>query len=454
VRQLPRGWTQCKLSDLISADGTFVDGDWVESKDQDPGGQVRLVQLADIGDSVFLDKSSRFLTSTKAAELHCTALKQGDILVARMPNPLGRACMFPGSTRPCVTVVDVCIIRPGGHGPHPLWLMHTINAPQTRAAIASLQSGSTRKRISRMNLGSIHIPVPPRQEQRRIVAEIEKHLDALTTADEAVRNTRLQIPNLTIATVRSAFAQAWFEPESRDRTAKWKWLALGDALESLRNGISAKPEAETGQPILKISAVRPMELRPEERRHLASGADYESYLLRSGDLLFTRYNGNPELVGACAAVPELEERLLYPDKLIRARLKPGYYPQYFEIALNHGASRRWLRSRVRTTAGQCGISGGDLKVMPVPVPSLEMQRSIADRIAAMVSKTRHLDSELAELSARAARLRQSILKKAFEGKLVPQDPNDEPASILLDRIRSTRAHPPARRTLRKREVHA
>ena len=85
---LPPGWSVVRIGDLIAEGGLFVDGDWVESKDQDPNGEVRLIQLADIGDGVFLNRSSRFLTSLKARELRCTFLQPGDILIARMPDPL------------------------------------------------------------------------------------------------------------------------------------------------------------------------------------------------------------------------------------------------------------------------------------------------------------------------------------------------------------------------------
>jgi type I restriction enzyme S subunit len=104
--------TKRKFSQLINSNGVFSDGDWIESKDQDPNGGVRLVQLADIGTGVFIDKSSRFMTQQRAEELKCTFLKKGDILIARMPDPIGRACIFPGSEMPCVTVVDICIVRP------------------------------------------------------------------------------------------------------------------------------------------------------------------------------------------------------------------------------------------------------------------------------------------------------------------------------------------------------
>src|SRR5690242_5616822 len=97
------------LANLLQ-DGVFIDGDWVETKDQDPNGDVRLIQLADVGDGVFRNRSSRFLTMAKAKELRCTFLEPGDILIARMPEPLGRACIFPGVDQPAVTAVDVCIL--------------------------------------------------------------------------------------------------------------------------------------------------------------------------------------------------------------------------------------------------------------------------------------------------------------------------------------------------------
>src|SRR5947209_1312461 len=102
AEELPEGWAEACIPQLVGRNGLFSDGDWVESKDQDPSGRVRLIQLADVGDGVFRNRSSRFLTSEKARELGCTFLKQGDVLVARMPDPLGRACIFPGDGKPSI----------------------------------------------------------------------------------------------------------------------------------------------------------------------------------------------------------------------------------------------------------------------------------------------------------------------------------------------------------------
>src|SRR5438874_10548639 len=114
AKDMPEKFGAKTISDLIRADGLFVDGDWVETKDQDPQGDVRLIQLADVGDGIYRNRSARFLTSAKARELGYTFLKPGDLLIARMPDPLGRACIFPGDAKRSVTVVDVCIARPGG----------------------------------------------------------------------------------------------------------------------------------------------------------------------------------------------------------------------------------------------------------------------------------------------------------------------------------------------------
>jgi hypothetical protein len=80
------------LRDILGRSTLFTDGDWVESKDQDPSGSIRLIQLADIGEGVFRNRSSRFLNEETATRLQCTYLVPGDVLVARMADPLGRAC--------------------------------------------------------------------------------------------------------------------------------------------------------------------------------------------------------------------------------------------------------------------------------------------------------------------------------------------------------------------------
>ena len=154
----------------------FFDGDWVESKDQDPDGDIRLLQLADIGDGTFLDKSNRRIHQEAFERLRCREVQEGDILIARMPHPLGRACILPTGLGRTITVVDVAVLRPDPNRVIPKYLVYVLNSISFRAQLDSLQSGSTRQRISRSRLGQQRIPMPPVALQRAAVS----HLDEVT----------------------------------------------------------------------------------------------------------------------------------------------------------------------------------------------------------------------------------------------------------------------------------
>jgi type I restriction enzyme S subunit len=465
TNKLPKGWAWKTIPDLVSDDGVFIDGDWVESKDQDPNGNVRLIQLADVGDGVYRDKSDRFMTKAKADALRCTFLKDGDVLIARMPDPLGRACIFPGDPKPSVTVVDVAIVRSAkGEFDH-RWLANFVNAYDFRSAISGLQAGSTRKRISRGNLATIPLPVPPLPEQRRIVAEIEKQFTRLEAGVAALRrvqanlkryraavlkaacegrlvpteaelhrklntkNSKLETGAQLLARILTERRQNWQgrgqykEPAALDKAGLpplpegWTWSDLEQLFGLLRNGISAKPDAESGLPILRISAVRALSVNFAEARYLnAKAADYPEYILTEGDLLFTRYNGNPDLVGVCAVVPPLTSPFVHPDKLIRCKLvSKTALPAFVAMMANVGESRNYLAKRVRTTAGQAGISGGDLKGLPIPLPPLAEQTRIVAEVERRLSVVEELESVVTANLQRATRLRQSILQKAFTG---------------------------------------
>src|SRR5215471_8387139 len=106
-RPLPNGWRWVRLGEI----GPMTDGDWILNADYASSG-VRLLQVGDIGVGNFIGKSSRFITQERAKDLNCTLLEPGDILISRMPDPIGRACILPQLNYPCITAVDVSIWRP------------------------------------------------------------------------------------------------------------------------------------------------------------------------------------------------------------------------------------------------------------------------------------------------------------------------------------------------------
>jgi type I restriction enzyme S subunit len=184
--------------------GLFCDGDWVESKDQNPFGEVRLIQLADIGVGEYLDKSNRFMTLESAKNLKCTFLEKGDILIARMPDPIGRACIFPGDVKTSVTVVDVCIARPNPEEIYARWLMHMINSSNFHSKIIQYVTGTTRQRISRSNLASLEVDVPTLEEQKRIAAILDKA--------DAIRRKRQEAIKLADEFLRAVFLDMFGDP--------------------------------------------------------------------------------------------------------------------------------------------------------------------------------------------------------------------------------------------------
>jgi type I restriction enzyme, S subunit len=220
---VPPSWSFVPLELLAAPTGLFTDGDWVESKDQDPNGGVRLTQLADVGVGEYRDRSSRFMNATTAARLNCTFLTPGDILIARMPDPLGRACIFPGDPKPSVTVVDVAVLRLGSPNFVGPYVVLAINSPQFARNVESKAAGTTRSRISRGNLSLLPFPLPPLAEQHRIVAKVDELMalcDRLETARADREGARDRLAAASLARLNTP------DPETFQADARFALNAL------------------------------------------------------------------------------------------------------------------------------------------------------------------------------------------------------------------------------------
>jgi type I restriction enzyme S subunit len=240
---------------------------------------------------------------------------------------------------------------------------------------------------------------------------------------------------------RSEFSQL---PES------WMWAGFGSLLGELRNGISTKPEQEPpGHPILRISSVRAGQVLLDERRYLPNADELvKVYKLCNRDLLFTRYNGSLDLLGVCGMVRGLgKEVLLYPDKLMRVRFDHPYLlPEFAEIYFASPSARDHVTAKSKSSAGQQGVSGADIKAQPFALPPLEEQHEIVRRVEALFKLADTIEKRVEAATKRAEKLTQAILARAFRGELVPTEAElalregrtYEPASVLLERIRRER----------------
>ena len=353
------------FAELLSRDGLFVDGDWVESKDQDPAGDVRLIQLADVGDGIYVDKSARFLTLAKARELKCTFLQPGDILVARMPDPLGRACIFPGDTRPCVTVVDVCVVR-SGPSTSRQWLLRAVNSPAFRRQLEQHIKGTTRQRISRTNLGTIELRVPSLSEQRRIA-------DILDKAD-AIRSKRKEAIALTEDLLRSTFLEMFGDPVVNPKG--WRVRSVTELCASKQYGTAEKANTEgRGMPVLRMNNITyagDINIRDLKWVEL-SAAESEKLDLQDGDILFNRVNSH-ELVGK-TAVWHGGPGYTFAGYLIRLRIRAeDATGDYVSAAMNMPSMKRRLMAMAKPSINMANISGSDLERLYIPVPPVGAQR--------------------------------------------------------------------------------
>jgi type I restriction enzyme S subunit len=441
VSGLPRGWAVATLPELIGGDGAFSDGDWVETKDQDPHGDVRLTQLADVGDGAWRNRSQRFMTREAADRLGCTFLRPGDVLVARMPDPLGRACVFPGDPRPSVTAVDVCIVRPGSSSVDARWLMWWLNTPQIRSEVLARQAGTTRKRISRKNLAGIPLPVPPLAEQRRIVAAIEEHLSRLDAAEAALASAAGRVEALS-RRVRNEVTRLAGEH------------VLTGEVTQVQGGIQKQPKRRPIAhrfPFLRVANVRRDELDLSEVHEIELfDGELERLRLEPGDLLVVEGNGSPEQIGRCAMWRGEIDNCVHQNHLIRVRPGPRLDPSYLGAYWNAPSTAKEVSAIASSTSGLYTLSTAKVRSVPIVVPPLDEQRRAVAELEEKLSSIRALQAAIRDARGRATGLRRSILARAFRGELVPQDPDDEPANALLERIVAERAAAPV--SSRKRRM--
>lgn len=446
MNELSELWTLGTLDELISADGLFSDGDWVESKDQDPHGAVRLLQLADIGDGVFLNKSNRFINDQKFVELKCTELLANDVLIARMPDPLGRACLMPILPQRCITVVDVAVVRPGHQSVKPKWLMYFLNSPTVRQEVELQSSGSTRRRISRGNLSKLELPIPPLPEQKRIADK----LDTLLARIDACRDRLDRLPNIIKQFRQSVLAAATSGRLTEEwRCSRnmmindWKGCKVGDLITAINAGVnvrcSERPPRDGEKGLVKISAVTWGVFNDDESKTLpADSVIPESTRIHTGDFLISRAN-TLELVGACVLVHEVNRPVYLSDKILRLTM-PESFKKWLLYWLRSSKGRQQIEQLASgNQLSMRNLSQVNLRQIRVYLPSEAERNEIVRRVEILFALADRLEARVQTARARIDTLTPATLAKAFRGELVPQDPNDEPASVLLERIRADRA---------------
>ena len=171
-------WEQRKLHDLCDL---FTDGDWIESKDQSDFG-IRLVQTGNIGITEYLDKpdNKKWISIETFERLNCEEVLPGDILISRLPEPAGRACIMPNLDTKMITAVDCTIVRTSDDINNK-YLVQYLSTPAYFKEVNNCLAGGTRQRISRGNLSDFNIPMPSNIDEQAKIGSMFEAIDNLIT---------------------------------------------------------------------------------------------------------------------------------------------------------------------------------------------------------------------------------------------------------------------------------
>ena len=396
-------WKTKSLKDLCSI---FTDGDWIEKKDQSVDG-IRLVQTGNIKVGYFAERQdkARYISEDTFNRLNCTEVKRGDILVSRLPDPVGRASIIPELKDKAITAVDCTIIRLKEEI-LPTYLNYYMQSPQYLSSIQLKVTGATRQRISRKNLGEIPITLPPLAEQERIVAKLDA---AFAEIDESVEVSLDQARN-----AKSLFESArasLFDTKTED----WAERTLGECCSRVSVGHVGPTseyycEADEGVIFLRSQNVKPAKLKLDGVRYITP--DFHQKLkksqLRSNDILIVRVGANR---GDCCLVPDKVGELNCAN-IVFARPVEGYPP-----FLSHFCQSSLGRQRLMvmtTGAAQGVINTKSVAMLRVPFPPLEEQKAIAAKLDIINEQTIVIERLYLARANETKLLKEAILSQELQ----------------------------------------
>ncbi|ADE85673.1 restriction endonuclease subunit S [Rhodobacter capsulatus] len=397
------GW---QVKPLHSLALTITDGNWVETKDQSDSG-IRLIQTGNIGTGFFKNRceKSRYIDDATFERLRCTEVFPGDCLVSRLPDPVGRSCIIPDTGEKMITAVDCTIIRFDRDVLLPEFFIYFSMSQSYLTAVADACTGTTRQRISRTNLGKLPIPLPPLDEQKRIIAILDETFEGL---DRARANAEANL-----ADARELF-EATLREELEKNSTDWRECSLSDIGQTVTG--STPRTSETGNTGTFIPFIKPGDFLPDGRLNYESEGLSEkgaasSRILPPGSALMV-------CIGATIGKAGFSDRSIATNQQINALVPSvGICGEFVYLQM---LSKSFQREVIQN-AGQATlpiINKSKWSALKVRMPhDLSRQEAVTAKMREarnhVSSLEKHFTTTLADLTS----LRQSLLQKAFSGEL-------------------------------------
>ncbi|MCA1706847.1 MAG: restriction endonuclease subunit S [Actinobacteria bacterium] len=486
MTDLPPGWEWTTLGELCDINPRQFDN---PPRDDE---EITLVPMAAMeAETGRIDSSKKIRYSDARRSL--TPFQELDVLFAKITP-----CMENGKVGVArklhsgrgIGSTEFFVLRSRG-AVLPEYLAHYLIQSSVRQDAERNMTGAVgQRRVPRSYLAGLSLPIPPLAEQRRIVAALDGYLSHLEAADESLQLILRRAIRLSSSILSRAVSGDLVEGEESDDSAvnlihqiaeerksvgcdtktslppvleplpavpeRWVVASLDQLAHRVQYGTSAKASTEktaASLPVIRMGNIQDCHLVLDHLKYLpVDHPDLHDRVLKNGDLLFNRTN-SAELVGKSAVYRQKNMRATFASYLIRCQFARGVTPEWVNLVINSGVGRRYVQSVASQQVGQANVSGAKLRQMPIPLPSTAEQLRIVQRVAETFDFVEHVSVQAAGALQQSQRLRKAILTDAFSGRLVSQVPNDEPASVLLERIRAERAAQPmggrARRSPKK-----
>ncbi|MGV9223241.1 restriction endonuclease subunit S [Streptomyces albogriseolus] len=382
-------------------------------------------------------------------ELAVYRLKKGDIVLSEASgsaSEVGKPAIWNDEIADCC--LQNTLIRVRSYGVDPNYLLHFLRSEAIRGAFVEHSRGVGIHHIGSARLAAWQVPVPPLEEQRRIVVTLEEQLSRLDAAVAAVGESCTRSRQLW-SSILHQMTEGTLSSDVR-RPVKWERT---DEVAVVQGGIQKQAKrrpVENKFPFLRVANVSRGKLALDDVHEIELfGGELERYKLRAGDLLVVEGNGSPDQIGRAASWRGEIDDCVHQNHLIRVRPGVRLRAEFLELAWNSPKVAQQLKKVASSTSGLHTLSTAKVKSVEIPVPSLEEQDALLEAVQQW--RTKQLAAEAAQQTAlaRAAGLRRSILAAAFAGRLAPQHSADEPAEALLTRIRTERESAGATKSRRR-----
>jgi type I restriction enzyme S subunit len=440
MSELPLNWTLARVGDLVELG---------PKNDCPDNTEVGFVPLQRLG----MDYRSRHTFELKpwsAVKKGYTHFADGDVLLARITPSFenGKAGIvrgLPNGIGAGSTEYFVC--RPIKGALLPEYLLAHFKTPQFLRDGRQVMSGAVgQQRVPKQYVLDSELPLAPFNEQKRIADK----LDAVLARVDACRERLDRVPAIlrrfrqaVLATATSgALTEEWREERNKD-SSTWEATSVGSLIQGVEAGINIQCEERPPEPnergLVKISAVTWGVYNDNESKTLPPTRQVpEATRIVVGDFLLSRAN-TLELVGACVLVEKVTRPVYLSDKVLRLVMSEEYKKWLLFWLRSQNGRKQIEQLASGNQLSMRNLSQANLKAIAVRLPPSDERAEIVRRVEALLGYADQLEAHYTAARAKVERLTPALLAKAFRGELVPQDPNDEPAAVLLERIRAARA---------------